>query len=254
MSSRDGGSPSSGPRTLVSNRLGGRSRAGLGSIPGSWIKDRAPCLYFGEATVLEPEGHVLRIKDSEAASIKQQRVRVEVPLVAVRTPSGAPLRRCVDTRKHGKSARSYQLACSRERIVPSRPHFEPEPLAIVGVTCSERRSSLGEGQDGEATLLMQHGGRAPLRAGDVVRTPPGDVHGVENTGRGPFVYLAITSPPPGFYSLLPTPSRSPLRVVSGHRLARQHSTLRSAEMDVERTSKISGAITGKVALCRQHRK
>lgn len=53
-------------------------------------------------------------------------------------------------------------------------------------------------QDGEATLLMQHGERAPLRAGDVVRTPPGDVHGVENTGQRPFVYLAITSPPQDF--------------------------------------------------------
>jgi quercetin dioxygenase-like cupin family protein len=51
---------------------------------------------------------------------------------------------------------------------------------------------------GEATLLMDQDRSQSLRAGDVVRTPPGDVHGIENTGDGPFVYLAITSPPQDF--------------------------------------------------------
>ena len=53
-------------------------------------------------------------------------------------------------------------------------------------------------EQGEATLLMDADQSAPLRAGDVVRTPPGDIHGVANTGDGPFVYLAITTPPEDF--------------------------------------------------------
>ena len=51
---------------------------------------------------------------------------------------------------------------------------------------------------GEATLLMDGDGTGSVREGDVVRTPPGTVHGVENTGGQPFVYLAITSPPQDF--------------------------------------------------------
>jgi len=35
-------------------------------------------------------------------------------------------------------------------------------------------------------------------AGDVVRTPAGSIRGVNNTGREPFVYLAVTTPPQDF--------------------------------------------------------
>ena len=51
---------------------------------------------------------------------------------------------------------------------------------------------------GEGALLLAGSGEAALAAGDIIRTPPGDTHGVENTGREPFVYLAITSPPEDF--------------------------------------------------------
>lgn len=53
---------------------------------------------------------------------------------------------------------------------------------------------------GEATLLLANEETAPLKAGDVVRTPAGDVHGVTNTGSDKFVYLAITTPPQDFRS------------------------------------------------------
>ena len=53
---------------------------------------------------------------------------------------------------------------------------------------------------GEATLLLADDGTAPLKAGDVVRTPVGDVHGVANTGASEFIYLAITAPPQDFRS------------------------------------------------------
>ena len=51
---------------------------------------------------------------------------------------------------------------------------------------------------GEATLLLTDDQTEPLQAGDIIRTPPGDVHGVENTGDRPFVYLAVTAPPQDF--------------------------------------------------------
>ena len=53
-------------------------------------------------------------------------------------------------------------------------------------------------EEGAATLLMADGRTDALSAGDVVRTPAGEVHGVENTGPGPFVYLAVTTPPQDF--------------------------------------------------------
>ena len=51
---------------------------------------------------------------------------------------------------------------------------------------------------GEATLLLENDQTASLKAGDVVRTPAGDVHGVVNTSQEEFVYLAITIPPQDF--------------------------------------------------------
>ena len=51
---------------------------------------------------------------------------------------------------------------------------------------------------GRATLLMEDGQSAAITAGDVVITPPSDVHGVTNTGDEPFVYLSVTTPPEDF--------------------------------------------------------
>ena len=51
---------------------------------------------------------------------------------------------------------------------------------------------------GCGALLL--GGAQPqlFQAGDVVRFAEGDVHGFENTGSTPFVYLSVTSPPINF--------------------------------------------------------
>ena len=57
-------------------------------------------------------------------------------------------------------------------------------------------------EQGEARLLMAGGMTAPLDAGDVVITPPGEEHGLENTGDTDFIYLTVTTPPEdmaGFY-------------------------------------------------------
>src|SRR5271155_5956913 len=51
---------------------------------------------------------------------------------------------------------------------------------------------------GSATLLMDHDQTDEMQAGDVVRTPPGSIHGVSNTRHEPFVYLAVTTPPQDF--------------------------------------------------------
>ena len=51
---------------------------------------------------------------------------------------------------------------------------------------------------GRATLLMDRDRTDEVKAGDVVRTPAGSIHGVSNTGDEPFVYLAVTTPPQDF--------------------------------------------------------
>jgi quercetin dioxygenase-like cupin family protein len=51
---------------------------------------------------------------------------------------------------------------------------------------------------GTATLLMADDRTEALRAGEVVRTPAGEIHGVVNTGVEPFVYLSVTTPPQDF--------------------------------------------------------
>jgi quercetin dioxygenase-like cupin family protein len=51
---------------------------------------------------------------------------------------------------------------------------------------------------GRATLLMDRDQTDEVQAGDVVRTPAGSIHGVNNTGHEPFVYLAVTTPPQDF--------------------------------------------------------
>ena len=52
--------------------------------------------------------------------------------------------------------------------------------------------------EGSATLLLAEGATKPITTGDAVRFADGDVHGLENTGATPFVYLSVTSPPINF--------------------------------------------------------
>jgi mannose-6-phosphate isomerase-like protein (cupin superfamily) len=53
-------------------------------------------------------------------------------------------------------------------------------------------------ESGSATLLLANGQSRPIQAGDIVRTPSACVHGVQNDGDEPFVYLSITTPPIDF--------------------------------------------------------
>ena len=68
----------------------------------------------------------------------------------------------------------------------SKPHRHPRAEQIWLV---ER----GSGQ-----LLLANGAQTELNAGDIIRTPPGETHGIENTGREQLIYLAVTSPPEDF--------------------------------------------------------
>ena len=51
---------------------------------------------------------------------------------------------------------------------------------------------------GSADLLLGDGQSRPVKAGEIVRTPAGEIHGVHNSGSEPFVYLSITTPPIDF--------------------------------------------------------
>jgi quercetin dioxygenase-like cupin family protein len=53
-------------------------------------------------------------------------------------------------------------------------------------------------ESGTATMLLADDQTQVIGAGEVLRTPAGEIHGVVNTGRGPFVYLAVTAPPQDF--------------------------------------------------------
>ena len=64
---------------------------------------------------------------------------------------------------------------------PRHAHLDAEQVWVV--------------ERGAATLLLASDETAPVRAGEVIHTPPGGVHGLTNTGSEPFVYLTATTPP-----------------------------------------------------------
>ena len=68
---------------------------------------------------------------------------------------------------------------------------------------SERHAHKGSEQiwiveRGEAILLLGNEQTEVLCAGDIVRTPAGEIHGVANKGKEPFIYLSVTAPPQDF--------------------------------------------------------
>jgi quercetin dioxygenase-like cupin family protein len=73
-----------------------------------------------------------------------------------------------------------------------------EPGAVSTRHGHPRAEQIWLVERGTGTLLMDGDAEAELRAGDVIRTPPGETHGVINTGTEPLVYLAITTPPEDF--------------------------------------------------------
>ena len=82
------------------------------------------------------------------------------------------------------------------RVTITRVTIEPGAASARHAHAASEQIWLIE--QGDALLLMADSQTDRLRAGDVVRTPAGAVHGVANTGAEPFVYLAVTTPPQDF--------------------------------------------------------
>ena len=78
-----------------------------------------------------------------------------------------------------------------------------QPGAVSPVHRHEGAEQTWIVERGSAQLLTEDGAAGRLVVGDVVITPPGQSHGVENTGDEAFVYLTVTTPPEdmtSFYS------------------------------------------------------
>jgi quercetin dioxygenase-like cupin family protein len=104
------------------------------------------------------------------------------------------------TTLHNPGVRSVQIVWPNNapdaRVTITRVSMEP------GATSARHAHPASEQiwliEQGSALLLMHDGQTDGLRAGDVVRTPAGTIHGVTNTSSEPFVYLAVTTPPQDF--------------------------------------------------------
>lgn len=77
-------------------------------------------------------------------------------------------------------------------------HVTMEPGSVSRRHVHERSEQIWIVEQGEGVLLLGDGEAERLSAGDVVRTPAGETHGVENTGAVPLIYLAVTTPPQDF--------------------------------------------------------
>jgi mannose-6-phosphate isomerase-like protein (cupin superfamily) len=73
-----------------------------------------------------------------------------------------------------------------------------EPGAVSTLHAHARAEQIWLIERGSGTLLMDGGAEMRIEAGDIVRTPAGDAHGVVNSGSEPLIYLAITTPPEDF--------------------------------------------------------
>ncbi len=106
------------------------------------------------------------------------------------------------TTLENQGVRSLQIVwpnnAPEARVTITRVMMEP------GATSARHAHSISEQiwlvEQGSALLLMADGETDRLSVGDVVRTPPGTIHGVANTGSELFVYLAVTTPPQDFSS------------------------------------------------------
>jgi mannose-6-phosphate isomerase-like protein (cupin superfamily) len=84
-------------------------------------------------------------------------------------------------------------------------HVALEPGAVSERHAHVRSEQIWIVESGEGVLLLGDGGAEPIRAGDIVRTPAGDIHGVVNSGHEPLAYLAITTPPQDFSAAYTAP-------------------------------------------------
>jgi len=79
-------------------------------------------------------------------------------------------------------------------------HVVMEPGAGSERHAHKRSEQIWIVERGQGVLLLGNGQTEVLCAGDIVRTPAGETHGIVNSGKEPLVYLAITAPPQDFSS------------------------------------------------------
>jgi mannose-6-phosphate isomerase-like protein (cupin superfamily) len=77
-------------------------------------------------------------------------------------------------------------------------HVTMEPGSVSERHAHERSEQIWIVERGEGLLLLGNEQTEALRAGDIVRTPANEIHGVANSGKEPLVYLAVTTPPQNF--------------------------------------------------------
>jgi mannose-6-phosphate isomerase-like protein (cupin superfamily) len=86
-----------------------------------------------------------------------------------------------------------------------------EPGAVSTLHAHARSEQIWLVERGSGTLLMDGGAETRIEAGDIVRTPAGDAHGVVNSGDEPLIYLAITTPPEDFTERYAGEARSEIK-------------------------------------------
>jgi mannose-6-phosphate isomerase-like protein (cupin superfamily) len=77
-------------------------------------------------------------------------------------------------------------------------HVTMEPGSVSERHAHQRSEQIWIVERGEGLLLLGNEQTEALRAGDIVRTPANEIHGVANSGKEPLVYLAVTTPPQNF--------------------------------------------------------
>ena len=83
-----------------------------------------------------------------------------------------------------------------ERVTLTRVTVQPG--AVQPRHSHESSEQVWVAMSGEGHLLLAGGHTRAFGAGTVARFAEGDIHGLQNTGSVPFVYMAVTAPPINF--------------------------------------------------------
>ncbi len=100
--------------------------------------------------------------------------------------------------KHGIQSRQLVWPSNSPESQATITHVTMEPGSVSGRHAHRYSEQIWIIERGEGTLLLGNEQTEVLCTGDIVRTPPGEIHGLVNGGKEPLVYLAITAPPQDF--------------------------------------------------------
>lgn len=102
------------------------------------------------------------------------------------------------------------------RITVTRVEMQPGGVSPLHRHQAAEQTWLVE--RGRAHLLTTDGPAQVLVAGDVVVTPPGEVHGLETLGDAPFIYLTVTTPPEDMADFYTSPEQHARRIEEAARV------------------------------------